>query len=149
MSWITEIFSSSAGAIVEKVGGAIDRLVTSDEERLQLKNELEKIVGNQKAEANRHIESMEQAVTDRHKNDMTSDSWLSKNIRPLTMIFLTVMVVFLAYLTVFSDTVKQGILDSWIDLFTALLMLAYGFYYGSRGIEKVASLIGRRTPPKS
>ena len=150
MSWITELFSSSVGTIIEKAGGAIDSLVTSDEERLALKNALQKIANDEKAEANRHVEAQEKAVTERHKTDMTSDSWLSKNIRPMALIFLTVSVVALAYFTVFSDSIKQGVLDSWIDLFTGLLMLVYGFYFGSRGLEKIFTLMeARKTKNKS
>jgi hypothetical protein len=144
MSWITELFSSSVGAVVEKVGGAIDSLVTSDEERLALKNALKEIANAEKAEANRHIEAQEQAVTERHKTDMVSDSWLSKNIRPLSLIFLTVSVVILAYFTLFVEGINKDILDSWIGLFTGLLMLIYGFYFGSRGLEKIFTLMGNK-----
>lgn len=141
MSWITELFTSSVGTVVEKVGGAIDSLVTSDEEREQLKNALATIENNAKAEVNRHIEAQEKAVTDRHKTDMGSDSWLSKNIRPMALIFLTVSIVVLAYVTLFVGGVDSDILDSWIGLFTGLLMLVYGFYFGSRGLEKIMSMI--------
>jgi hypothetical protein len=141
MSWITELFSSSLGAVVEKAGGAIDKLVTSDEERELLKNALAKIGNEAKSESHRHIEAQEQAVTERHKTDMGSDSWLSKNIRPMALIFLTVSVVVLAYVTLFVDSVDGNVLDSWIGLFSGLLMLVYGFYFGSRGLEKISSMI--------
>ena len=134
-------FSGSAGTIIEKTGEAIDRLVTSDEERLILKNEMAKIVNDEIKENHRHIEALESEVTSRHLADMKSDSWLSKNIRPLTLIFLTVAVVALAYLTVFKADVNPEALEMWIGLFTGLLMLVYGFYFGSRGIEKVMSIV--------
>lgn len=145
MSWITELFSSSVGNIIEKTGGAIDKLVTSDQERLALKNALQVIANDGKAEANRHIESQEKDVTERHKIDMGSDSWLSKNIRPISLIFLTVSVVVLAYFTLFVEGINKDILDSWISLFTGLLMLIYGFYFGSRGLEKIFSMIGKKS----
>jgi hypothetical protein len=141
MSWITELFSSSVGAVVEKTGAAIDSLVTSDEEREQLKNALARIGTDAQIESYRHIEAQEKAITERHKTDMGSDSWLSKNIRPLGLIFLTVTVVAMAFLTLFVGSVDKGILGMWIKLFTALLLLAYGFYYGSRGLEKITSKV--------
>jgi hypothetical protein len=144
MSWIKELFSSSVGTVIEKAGGAIDRLVTSDEERLALKNELSNIANEAKKEGNRHIEGMEQQITDRHLNDMKSDSWLSKNVRPLTLIFLTGAIVMLAYITMFMDSVNGDILDSWIGLFSTLLGLVYTFYFGSRGIEKITSMLTKK-----
>lgn len=144
MSWITDLFSSSVGTVIEKAGGAIDRLVTSDEERLALRNELANIANEAEKEGNRHIEGMEQQITDRHSNDMKSDSWLSKNVRPLMLIFLTGAITLLAYITMFMESVNKGVLDSWIGLFSMLLGLVYTFYFGSRGIEKIASIIVKK-----
>ncbi|AUR97272.1 TMhelix containing protein [Vibrio phage 1.238.A._10N.261.52.F10] len=139
MSWITSLFSSSVGTVIEKAGNAIDKLVTSDEERLALRNELEAIGKEADKEGNRHIESMEQELSARHKADMASDSWLSKNVRPLTLIFLTAATVLMAFCTVFyTETLPN--LDPWVNLLTTLLGVVYVFYFGSRGIEKVQKL---------
>lgn len=141
---IKGMFTGSISELVDKTGAAIDRLVTSDEERLALANELQKIANDAQKENNRAIEALEGEVTERHKNDMSSDSWLSKNIRPLTLIFLTVAVTLLAYITVFDTELNTKALEMWIDLFSALLLLVYGFYFGSRGIEKIMDMVTSR-----
>ena len=138
MNWFTDLFSSGVDKVVGSVGAVIDSLVTSDEERLQLKNALQKEMNNFKSEQMSHVENMEQQITDRHKNDMTSDSWLSKNIRPLTLAFLTVTTVGLSYLTIFANLTQLQIdaLQSWQPLLQVLLVSAYTFYFGGRTVEK-------------
>lgn len=140
-SAIKGMFTGSISGLVEKTGEAIDRLVTSDAERLALRNELVKIQQSESQKAREHIESMESQITERHANDMKSDSWLSKNVRPMAMVFLTVATVILACVTIFVKDLNQTALTQWIELFTYLLGLVYGFYFGSRGLEKIATIL--------
>jgi len=76
-----------------------------------------------------------QEITKRWSSDMNSDSWLSKNIRPLSLAFLTLTL----FIYVILDSSLEGFkIDSeWISLLGNLLMLVYGAYYGSRGLEKI------------
>jgi hypothetical protein len=76
-----------------------------------------------------------QEVTKRWQYDMLSDSWLSKNIRPLTLAFLTATL----FIYIILDSSIQGfkIDDNWIDLLSSLLLLVYGGYFGARTVEKV------------
>lgn len=134
---IKGMFTGSISGLVEKTGEAIDRLVTSDAERLALRNELVKIKQDESQKAREHIAKMESQITERHANDMKSDSWLSKNVRPMALIFLTVSTVALAYITSFTES-TNSILSEWIDLFKVLLVSVYVFYFGSRGYEKVS-----------
>lgn len=144
MSWWKDLFAGSVEQVVEKTGEALDNLITSDEERLKLRNELEKILSDAKLQATELAAKAEAELTERLKADMTSDSWLSKNIRPLTLAFLTVAVTILAYLTVFVLDAKQlPILSVWVDLFSALLVTAFGFYFGSRGLQHITTIIGK------
>lgn len=138
MSWFTNIFSSGVSDVVKSVGDVIDNITTSDEEREQLKNALQKEMNTFKKEQLSHAETMEQEITKRQKNDMQSDSWLSKNVRPMVIIFLTSATVLLAYLTVFSDLTEMQVssLQGWIPLLQNLLLGAYSFYFGGRTIEK-------------
>ena len=141
MSWFTDLFSSGASKLVDSVGSAIDSLVTSDEERLQLKNQLEKMIMDHNEKQMDYVAQYDQEIRKRHENDMKSDSWLSKNVRPLTLIFLTVTTIGLAYLTIFLLPVdKVDLLTPWITLLTTLLVTVYAFYFGSRGIEKVQKI---------
>ena len=75
-----------------------------------------------------------QEISKRWASDMKSDSWLSKNTRPLTLIFLTVSMVLL----IFSDSLGESFeVDSgWVDLLKSLLITVYVAYFGSRGAEK-------------
>lgn len=76
-----------------------------------------------------------QEVTKRWQYDMASDSWLSKNIRPLALAFMT-LTLFL-YIILDSSLDNFSIKDSWIDLLSSLLLLAYGGYFGARSAEKI------------
>lgn len=75
-----------------------------------------------------------QEVSKRWSSDMSSDSFLSKNTRPMTLIFLTVSSVFLIVLD--SLNIDFGVSKEWIDLLKGLLITVYVSYFGSRGIEK-------------
>jgi len=79
-----------------------------------------------------------QEISKRWDSDMKSDSWLSKNTRPLTLIFLTVSMVLL----IFSDSIGESFdVDSgWVDLLKSLLITVYVAYFGSRGAEKFKSI---------
>mgnify|MGYP003643210818 CR=1 FL=1 len=77
---------------------------------------------------------MEEGITDRWKSDMTSDSWLSKNVRPLALMYLT----FSATLLIVLDSALEGfkVGEEWIFLLKSLLLSVYIAYFGSRGVEK-------------
>ena len=79
-----------------------------------------------------------QEVSKRWSSDMKSDSWLSKNTRPMTLIFLTVSVVIFILLDGFD--IAFGINSGWIDLLKSLLITVYVAYFGSRGVEKFKSI---------
>ena len=73
-------------------------------------------------------------VSARWNSDMKSDSWLSKNTRPMTLIFLTLaMTIFI----VLDSTILLEIKDGWVSLMEALLITVYVAYFGSRGAEKI------------
>ena len=79
-----------------------------------------------------------QEISKRWDSDMKSDSWLSKNTRPMTLIFLTVSVVIFILLDGFD--IAFGINSGWIDLLKSLLITVYVAYFGSRGVEKFTSI---------
>tara|TARA_R110001606_G_scaffold384658_1_gene547686 strand:+ start:8368 stop:8820 length:453 start_codon:yes stop_codon:yes gene_type:complete len=84
------------------------------------------------------IQEME-SVTERWSSDMKSDSYLSKNVRPLSLIFLTVTTVTLIYLDFFYGD-EIDVPSEWIELLKSLLLGVYIAYFGSRGIEKYKSI---------
>ena len=79
-----------------------------------------------------------QEISKRWSSDMKSDSWLSKNTRPMTLIFLTVSMVFLILLDSFE--IDFNVNSGWVDLLKSLLVTVYVAYFGSRGVEKFKSI---------
>jgi len=79
-----------------------------------------------------------QEVSKRWESDMKSDSWLSKNTRPMSLIFLTVSMVLLILLDSFEW--NFGVSEGWVDLLQTLLVTVYVAYFGSRGAEKFKSI---------
>jgi len=76
-------------------------------------------------------------ISDRWNSDMKSDSWLSKNTRPMALIYLTLaMTIFI----VLDSSVLLEINDGWVSLLEALLITVYVAYFGSRGAEKITKI---------
>ena len=128
MSILGKIFSSGASDLVKNVGGVIDNLHTSKEEKLEAQRKLQELVANYEVE-------MEKNVTDRWKSDMNSDSWLSKNVRPLVLIFLVVSTVLLVFID--AGVIAFEVKASWVDLLQLVLITVIGAYFGGRSLEKV------------
>ena len=76
MSILTKIFSGGATELVKSVGGVIDNLHTSKEEKLAAEQKIQELIASYEIE-------MEKQISDRWKADMNADSWLSKNVRPM------------------------------------------------------------------
>ena len=128
MSVLTKIFSAGAGELVKSVGGVIDNLTTSKEEKLAAEQKVKELISNYEIE-------MEKNITERWKMDMQSDSWLSKNIRPLVLIFLVVSTVLLVFID--AGVIAFEVKASWVDLLQLVLITVIGAYFGGRSFEKV------------
>ena len=127
MGIIKKILSSAGSQLVNSVGGVIDDLVTTDDERLAAKAKLKKIILD-------HEARMEQNITDRWKADMNSDSWLSKNVRPMVLIFLIVCTMLLIFID--AGALSFEVEDKWTDLLQLVLITVIGAYFGGRSVEK-------------
>jgi len=93
----------------------------------------------EKALALLHQDTVEmQEVSKRWASDMQSDSWLSKNTRPMTLIFLTVAMVLLIFID--STGLNFSVDSGWVDLLKSLLITVYVAYFGSRGVEKFKTI---------
>ena len=128
MNILSKIFSSGASELVKNVGQVVDNLTTSDQERIEAKNKLEAVIMDYESK-------MQQEVTARWTQDMNSDSWLSKNIRPLTLIFLVVSTVVLIFID--AGVIDFNVEESWINLLQITLLTVIGAYFGGRSYEKV------------
>ena len=127
MSILASIFSGGAKDLVEGVGGVIDDLHTSEEEKLEAAQKVKELVSNYEVE-------MEKQITDRWKSDMASDSWLSKNVRPMVLIFLVVSTVLMIFID--AGAISFDVEPKWTDLLQLVLITVIGAYFGGRSLEK-------------
>ena len=123
-----KLFSGGAADLVKGVGGVIDDLHTSEEERLAAEQKIKEIIANYEVE-------MEKNITSRWEADLKSDSWLSKNVRPMVLIFLIVCTMLLIFID--AGALKFNVKDSYIDLLQMVLITVIGAYFGGRSFEKV------------
>jgi hypothetical protein len=127
MSILTNLFSGGTADLVKSVGGVVDNLTTSKEEKLEAKNKLEQLILNHEAEIQKN-------VTNRWQADMNSDSWLSKNVRPLVLIFLVISTVLMIFID--AGTIQFTVEEKWTDLLQLVLITVIGAYFGGRSYEK-------------
>ena len=128
MSILTKIFSGGAGELVKSVGGVLDNLTTSKEEKLEAERKIKELIANYEIE-------MEKNITSRLEADLKSDSWLSKNVRPMTLIFLIVCTMLLIFID--AGAINFNVKDSYVDLLQLVLITVIGAYFGGRSFEKV------------
>ena len=124
---LDKLFSGGATDLVKNVGGVIDNLHTSKEEKLEAEQKIKELVANYEIE-------MEKNITDRWKADMNSDSWLSKNVRPLVLIFLVVSTVLMIFID--AGAIQFNVEEKWTDLLQLVLITVIGAYFGGRSFEK-------------
>jgi len=127
MSIIGKIFSGGAADLVKNVGGVLDNLTTSKEEKLEAERKIQELISDYETK-------MEANITDRWKADMNSDSWLSKNVRPMILIFLVVSTVLMIFID--AGTIQFVVEEKWTDLLQLVLITVIGAYFGGRSFEK-------------
>ena len=127
MSILSKVFSAGAGKLVQDVGNVIDNLHTSKEEKLAAEQQIKQLVSDYETK-------MEQNITDRWSADMNSDSWLSKNVRPLVLIFLVVCTVLMIFID--AGSIDFVVESKWTDLLQLVLITVIGAYFGGRSFEK-------------
>ena len=128
---MNKIFKWLTGGLIKDVGGVIDNLTTSKEEKLEAQRKITEILEKADKEA-------QEQVTERWKADMNSDSWLSKNIRPAVLIYLTFI---FTMLTFFDGNVGVfKVAEEYIPIFQTLLVTVYSAYFVGRSWEKAKSI---------
>ena len=128
MSILTNLFAGGAADLVKSVGGVIDNLHTSKEEKLAAEQKIQELIANYEVQ-------MEKEIISRWKADMKSDSWLSKNVRPLVLVFLVVSTVLMIFID--AGTINFVVEAKWTDLLQLVLITVIGAYFGGRSLEKV------------
>jgi len=120
-----------SGGVIKEIGNVLDNLTTSEEEKLEIKKQVQQILEDADTKA-------QEQVSSRWASDMQSDSFLSKNIRPMVLIYLTVIFSSLAF---FDGNVGEfKIAEEYIPIFQTLLVTVYGAYFVGRTWEKAKSL---------
>ncbi len=124
---MNKIFQWLTGGVIKNIGNVIDKLTTTEEEKLIIKKQIQEIL--EKADSDAQAQ-----VTDRWKSDMASDSFLSKNIRPLVLIYLTVVFTVLSF---FDGNIGGfAVAEQYVPIFQSLLITVYGAYFVGRTWEK-------------
>tara|TARA_R110000744_G_scaffold236413_1_gene353989 strand:+ start:325 stop:717 length:393 start_codon:yes stop_codon:yes gene_type:complete len=127
MSILTQIFSSGATELVKGIGGVIDNLHTSKEEKMSAELKIKELIASYEVQ-------MEKEISSRWNADMKSDSWLSKNVRPLVLIFLVISTVLLIFID--AGVINFIVEAKWTDLLQLVLITVIGAYFGGRSLEK-------------
>ena len=122
------ILGNILGNLLGKADKIVDEVITSQEEAMTLKNELQKIINEQEA-------IIEQEVTKRWESDNNQSSWLPPNIRPLVLAWLVVSTTLLIFID--AGAINFVVEDKWVDLLQIVLITCIGAYFGSRGLEKI------------
>lgn len=125
MSFLKKLIS---GDLIKNVDSLVDNLTTTEEEKQELKIKFESLLLDAQAK-------MESELSQRHANDMNSDSWLSKNVRPMTLIFVIVCTMLLIFID--AGVLDFSVKNEFISLLSTCLVAIISFYFGSRGFEKI------------
>jgi hypothetical protein len=142
-SFVKDLFSGGAGKIIDSVKGVISEFHMSPEDKIKAEqaaiDAVNKHIESMEQELTKQMESEDKAITERWKYDMESDSWLSKNTRPLVMLSL---LAFLFIIIIFDSSIKDKfeVKDSYVTLMETLLVTVTIAYFGSRGVEKFKTI---------
>jgi len=137
---VGKFLSGAGSSIIDSLGDVLpDNGVFGVVKNLISKDETLPPEDKEKALALLNQDTIEmQEVSKRWSSDMQSDSWLSKNTRPMALIFLTISMVLLIFVD--SSGLEFSVDSGWIDLLKSLLITVYVAYFGSRGAEKFRSI---------
>jgi len=125
---LVKLFGGVGTSIVEKISGVIDKHTFSKVEKAQVEKEMTQIFIEAEA-------TIQKSVTERWKTDLKSDSYLSKNVRPLVLIFLIISMVLMIFID--AGAINFNVDSEWKDLLKLLLTTVVAAYFGGRSYEKV------------
>tara|TARA_R110000787_G_scaffold219341_1_gene328074 strand:- start:769 stop:1164 length:396 start_codon:yes stop_codon:yes gene_type:complete len=125
---LVKLFGGVGTSIVEKISGVIDKHTFSKVEKAQVEKEMTQIFIDAETK-------IQESVTERWKTDMNSDSYLSKNVRPIVLIFLVISTVLMVFID--AGAINFNVDNEWKELLKLLLMTTVAAYFGGRSIEKI------------
>ena len=128
-------------ALMQVGGKLIDKLIPDPEAKAKAQLELQKMAQDgelaKMANETKLFEVEQNNLTERLKADMGSDSWMSKNIRPMTLIFLLAAYSGFAIASIFEYETR----GAYVELLGQWGMLVMSFYFGGRTMEKIADRV--------
>ena len=137
MSVLKTVLSKLSGGLIGEITGAIDSLTISKEEKAELEIKMKEKIQNF---------FIQDQITDRLKIDMTSDSWMSKNIRPMTLIFI--LLTYTVFSVLDENIITNGHLfninESYVELLGSWGEAIMYFYFGGRTLEKAVQLFKKK-----
>ena len=124
---LLKVFGNAGGSVAEKISNIIDRHTYNKEEKAEFEKEMSQIFIQAE-------QSMQKNVTDRWLSD-NQGSWLSKNVRPITLLFSIFSTVLLIFID--SGSIKFNVSSEFVELLKLLLMTTVASYFGGRSFEKI------------
>ena len=124
---MNKIIQKLFGETTKGIADIVDRFVQTKEEKHKAKQEIQQLFQSFEIE-------MQKNTTERWKYDSQSDSWLSKNVRPIVLLILVICTLLLIILDAGNSTFV--VKNSFVDLLQLILLTTIGAYFGSRGLEK-------------
>jgi hypothetical protein len=122
----------------------IDKLIPDPEAKAKAQLELATLAQEGKlaemANDTKLYETEQNNISDRHKADMSSDSWLSKNIRPMTLVAIFVGYFVFAMMSAFNYNANEA----YVTLLGQWGMLVMSFYFGGRTLEKIIDMKAKK-----
>jgi hypothetical protein len=125
---LAKLFGGVGANIAEKISDIIDRHTFSKVEKAQFEKEMNQIFIDAES-------TIQESVTERWKTDLKSDSYLSKNVRPLVLIFLIVSTVLMVFID--AGAINFNVDSEWKELLKLLLTTTVAAYFGGRSYEKI------------
>ena len=123
-----DLLSGLFSGLFKSAEGILDTTITNKEELQQVKNELQTILNDAEKNASNQ-------VTERWKSDNLGDNKLSKNIRPMSLIFVTIVFVIISFMD--GNVGEFKLNESYIPVYQTLLLSIYGAYFVGRTITKI------------
>lgn len=136
MGIFNKLFGQGTSEIINSIGNAIDSTVTSDEERLKLKAEIEKIQGNVAIKSKMLDNKYEENLTERLRID--NESRITRLVRPLSFVFI--LVVFVAVMFLDGNYKDFNIKATYLELIEVFVASMIMFYFGGRSLEKISKI---------
>src|SRR6056300_1758190 len=127
-----KLFGGAGLDVADKIGGLVDKFVRTKDEKANFEKEMTLIFKE-------HELSLEKEISSRHKADMSSDSWLSKNIRPMITLFS--LAIYTLFAIADGNIGEFNLQNQYVDLMGQILSYALGFYFTSRGLEKISTIV--------